>query len=185
MTLLIPVNTTRIFFLYANIKLMTWQHEKLSLNFLAPPGKRVEVKFIYGFDIESHSHRSEDCKYDYIQFQDGPYQFSQNLTGLLCGKKAYYEPIVSTARHMRIVFKTDAQTNKPGFRIRYNFINVSGKRLNYYKQLTPHQILIVDPIAYTSSVGLISWIVLMVQGHRLKRHVNKQAFGHKWSFFDL
>ena len=185
MTLLIPVNNARQIFLYANITLMTWQHEKLSLNFLAPPGKRVEVKFIDGFDIESHSHRSEDCKYDYIQFQDGPYQFSQNLTGLLCGKKAYYEPIVSTSRYMRIVFKTDAQTNKPGFRMRYNFINVSGKRLSDYNnehrvrsgQQTPQHI--------ASSVGLRSWIVLMVQGHGLKRHVNKQAFGHKWSFFEL
>ena len=95
----------------------------------APVGKRVEVEFIDGFDIETHFHENRDCDYDYIQFQDGPYHFSQNLTGRLCGEESQYKPIVSTTRHMRIVFKTDGHSNKAGFKMKFRYENLTKGKL--------------------------------------------------------
>lgn len=86
----------------------------------------MRLEFDDEYDIEesqtmSHSMR---CRSDYLLFQDGPFAFSPNIT-IICGVSRG-QPIRSTSRQMRIVFRTDTTYERTGFNMTIHYELIDG-----------------------------------------------------------
>ncbi|XP_069114101.1 uncharacterized protein [Argopecten irradians] len=82
----------------------------------AQPGYRIHVDFRGSFSIE----KSEKCKYDFLEFRDGPFSYSP-LIGKYCGKE--FPPLIrSTTRFIWIRFKSDKNLGDKGFKAIYSFV---------------------------------------------------------------
>lgn len=90
--------------------------------FVAERGQRVIVDFPSGYDIEE----AEDCKYDWLIFQDGPFFFSP-IINKLCGSQDNMTSINSTGRYMRLWFRTDDFIENSGFRLNIRYEPIPGE----------------------------------------------------------
>ncbi|XP_033754730.1 uncharacterized protein LOC117337738 [Pecten maximus] len=82
----------------------------------AQPGYRIHVDFRGSFSVE----KSEKCKYDFLEFRDGPFSYSP-LIGKYCGKE--FPPLIrSTTRFIWIRFKSDKNLGDKGFKAIYSFV---------------------------------------------------------------
>lgn len=69
------------------------------------------------YDIEY----SNDCKYDSLRFQDGPFEFSPTLL-ILCGEGGSNKTIQSSTNYMRLTWITDDAIEGKGFHMSYKSI---------------------------------------------------------------
>ncbi|XP_060073814.1 uncharacterized protein LOC132553575 isoform X2 [Ylistrum balloti] len=87
----------------------------------AQPGYYIHVDFRGSFDVET----SEECKYDFLEFRDGPFSYSP-LIDKYCGKE--FPPLIrSSTRFIWIRFKSDKNLGDKGFKAIYSFV----KKQNY------------------------------------------------------
>ncbi|XP_067937595.1 neuropilin and tolloid-like protein 2 isoform X2 [Watersipora subatra] len=94
----------------------------------AGAGQLVEITFDDDYDIEE----SENCKYDSLTFQDGPFEFSPVMRKL-CGKGSKAMTLRSTTNYMRLTFITDDVIEKKGFNISYRYIDIPENATNREK----------------------------------------------------
>ena len=93
----------------------------------AKQGEYVSVQFLNGYAIE----KSDDCKYDWLIFQDGPFFFSP-IIKRLCGESDSMAPINSTGRYMRMWFRTDDFIQLRGFVLHPQYIPIPSKYMKLF-----------------------------------------------------
>ncbi|KAL3859676.1 hypothetical protein ACJMK2_009884 [Sinanodonta woodiana] len=81
----------------------------------APPGFNIELVFMEKFHIE----HSDGCKYDFVEFRDGPFGYSKPLARY-CGN-AFPEVIQTESRFLWARFKTDKLLQYEGFKAVYEY----------------------------------------------------------------
>lgn len=106
-----------------------------AVSHVAPAGQRVVVSLQDGYDIENTrwDDHAGNCQFDFLLFQDGPFEFSPNITRI-CGTGKAVE-IASTGNFMRILFKTDLMVEKSGFNLTYEFKPIPGMLRWHHRRL--------------------------------------------------
>ena len=79
------------------------------------------------FDIEAH----KNCAYDYLAIYDGPNDTSRKIGTRLCGSTTPTE-MESTGNAMHILFHTDSDDERTGFRMKISQI---GRCISIHKTL--------------------------------------------------
>lgn len=104
---------------YPSRKECTWRFD-------TTPGHRIKLVFDV-FELEPH----QECAYDHVALYDGETAEAPHL-GRFCGSKVPH-PVLSTANHMLMAFRSDPSVQRNGFQATYS--TVCGGRLSAGKDL--------------------------------------------------
>ena len=97
-------------------------NQRCSWKITASRGKRIKL-VILDMDIESGT----NCRYDYIQIQNGFLYGSGVPPGKLCGPLTSNSTFVSYRETMIVSFVTDSSSTRRGFKARYTQV-VPGRK---------------------------------------------------------
>lgn len=91
--------------------------------FSAPPGFVIDLFFKEKFSIEE----TDGCKFDYIEFRDGPFGYSKFIARF-CGE-GFPVSILTESRFLWTRFESDDLVQFPGFRAVYEYRKAAGTSL--------------------------------------------------------